>query len=206
MDERIASRRGGERRAIIDRFVPVLQGWHPHDYLRCLDRMPWAADHPLVGIGSMCRRHLHGEHGILHVLDLLDRAFSSSQTRFHLFGLKSRAIAIACQHPRVASADSQAYGIAARQEALRNSTSKSDRFLANAMARWYAQQQLAIASRPPVPKAVEWPQTEPLSQSDPIEARIVEAMEHLRDLHEQGEIDWQDVHAAAAFEMAFLDD
>ena len=114
--------RGGEGRAITDRFVPILQGWHPHHYLRCLERMPWALDFPLVGIGSMCRRHIHGEHGILHVLDVLDRAFLGSPARLHLFGLKSQAIAIASQHPRVASTDSQAYGVAARQDARRHAS------------------------------------------------------------------------------------
>jgi hypothetical protein len=116
--------RGGERRAIADRFVPVLQGWHPQHYLRCLDRMPWAADFPLVGVGSTCRRHLNGGHGIMHVLDVLDRGLGTSSCRLHLFGLKSQAIAIASQHPRVTSADSQAYGIAARQQALRGRRSK----------------------------------------------------------------------------------
>lgn len=110
---------GGERRGIADRFVPPIQGWNPGDYVRCVERMPWVMDRPLVGIGSMCRRHLHGEHGILHVLDVLDRAFNGSAARFHLFGLKSQAIAVATQHPRVASADSQAYGVAARQNARR---------------------------------------------------------------------------------------
>jgi hypothetical protein len=99
--------RGGERRGIADRFIPVLQGWHPHHYLRCLDRMPWVLDFLLVGIGSMCRRHVNGEHSIRHVLDVLDRAFSGSNANYHLFGIKSQAIAIAAQHPRVASADSQ---------------------------------------------------------------------------------------------------
>lgn len=109
-------RRGGERWAIADRFVPVIQGWHPYHYLRCTERMPWVLDYPLVGIGSMCRRHVYGEHGILHMLDVLDRAFSTSTARFHVFGLKSRAIAIASQHPRVASADSQAYRPAERPQ------------------------------------------------------------------------------------------
>ena len=88
--------------------------------------MPWVLDPPLVGIGSMCRRHTHGEHGVLHVLDKLDRAFGGSASRWHLFGLKSQAIAVAAQHSRVASTDSQAYGVAARQDARKARASKSD--------------------------------------------------------------------------------
>ena len=44
---------GGDRRGIADRFVPVLQGWHPHHYLRCLERMPWVLDYPT------CRHRQH---------------------------------------------------------------------------------------------------------------------------------------------------
>ena len=76
-----------------------LQGWHPNHYLRCLERMPWVLDSPLVAIGSMYRRHTHGEHGVLHVLDKLDRAFGGSASRWHLFGPKSQAIAVAAQSP-----------------------------------------------------------------------------------------------------------
>ena len=86
---------GADRRGIADRFVPVIQGWHPEHYLRCLERMPFALDFPLVGVGSMCRRHVDGEYGILHVLDVLDRAFNGSETRFHLFGLKSQGMSAA---------------------------------------------------------------------------------------------------------------
>ena len=198
--------RGGERRGIADRFVPVLQGWHPHHYLRCLERMPWVLDCPLVSIGSMCRRHVHGEHGILHVLELLDRAFSGSNAKWHLFGLKSQAIAYAAQHPRVASTDSQAYGVAARQNARKARTSKTDAVVASAMTRWHAQQLAAISTRPPLPSMTDWTAATAKEPRTHIEERIAEAMEHLRELHENGEIDWTDVSAQAAYEMAFLDD
>ena len=197
---------GGESRAITDRFVPVLQGWHPHHYLRCLERMPWALDFPLVGIGSMCRRHIHGEHGILHVLDVLDRAFLGSPARLHLFGLKSQAIAIASKHPRVASTDSQAYGVAARQDARKARVSKSDAMLARIMANWHAQQLAAIASRPPFPPPLPWPDPLHTAPPDQIEARITAAMDELRDLHECGEIEWTDLSPRAAYELAFMDD
>lgn len=198
--------RGGERRGIADRFIPVLQGWHPHHYLRCLDRMPWVLDFPLVGIGSMCRRHVNGEHGILRVLDVLDRAFSGSNARYHLFGLKSQAIAIAAQHPRVASADSQAYGVSARQDARKARTSKTDAILAGVMTRWYRQQMATIAVPPPMPLLRNWPTLPPAAPDDAIETRIAAAMEHLRALHECGEIEWTDLSPQTACEMAFLDD
>jgi hypothetical protein len=196
---------GALRRGIADRFVPVLQGWHPHHYLRCLDRMPWVRENELVGIGSMCRRHLHGDYGIMHVLDVLDRAFDGSNARFHLFGLKSQAIAIASQHPRVASADSQAYGIAARRTALEARQSKTDTMLADVMAHWYRQQLALISARPPVPPRQAWQEHSPVTPTNEIEARIAAAMEDLRDLHEDGEIDWTNLSPQAAYEFAFLD-
>ena len=36
--------------------------------------------------------------------------------------------------------------------------------------------------------------------------RITAAMEHLREVHEDGEIEWTDVSPQTAYEMAFLDD
>ena len=60
---------GARRRGIAHNFVPVIQGWRPEHYLRCIDRMPFVLDFPLVGVGSMCRRHVGGANGILRVLE-----------------------------------------------------------------------------------------------------------------------------------------
>jgi hypothetical protein len=199
-------RNGGQQRGTADRFVPVIQGWHPDQYLRCLERMRWARGFPLVGIGSMCRRHLHGEHRIMHVLDVVDRAFSGSDARFHLFGLKSQAIAIASQYPRVASADSQAYGVAARQDARKTGVPKSDSMLAGVMADWYRKQIHSIAARPPMPAAQAWSASVRAVPDNDIEARVALAAEELRALHEIGEIDWDDLSPQAAYAFAFLDD
>jgi len=196
---------GGERRGIADRFVPTIQGWHPDHYLRCLERMSWVRERPLVGVGSMCRRHLHGEHGILHVLDVLDRAFDGSTAKFHLFGLKGPAIAVAAQHPRVASADSQAYGVAARQEARKSRTSKPDTVVAEVMDGWDREQMVQLAKRPRLLAARDWPPK--LDPSlDPISARVEACRDELRALHEGGEVEWSDLNPIRAYEMAFLDD
>lgn len=54
--------------------VPVIQGWLPGDYERSAEltaqvlasrSRPWP---PLVGVGSVCRRHLRGPGGLLQVL------------------------------------------------------------------------------------------------------------------------------------------
>ena len=198
--------RGGERRGIADRFVPVLQGWHPHHYLRCLERMPWVLDRPIVGIGSMCRRHVHGEHGVLHVLDVLDRAFSGSDAKWHLFGLKSQAIAVAAQHPAWPALTARHTASRPRQTARKAKAPKTDAMVAATMACWYRQQMALILARPPLPPRQAWDAPAITTQKNAIESRVAEATERLRELHEDGEVEWTDVSSQAAYEMAFLDD
>ena len=74
------------------------------------------------------------------------------------------------------------------------------------MADWHARQVEAIASLPPVPLQKDWPARAIAVPTDRIEARIAAAMEDLRALHEEGEVDWQNVNPITALEMAFLDD
>ena len=197
---------GADRRGIADRFVPVIQGWHPEHYLRCLERMPFVLDFPLVGVGSMCRRHVDGEYGILHVLDVLDRAFSGSETRFHLFGLKSQGVSAARSHPRVASCDSQAYGVAARQKALKLRCGKPDTLVAGVMERWFEQQHAWVSKDFPSRSPATWQPRLTRPAASLLEARVASAMEDLRTLHEAGEIEWSDLSPLTAYHMAFLDD
>lgn len=122
--------------------MPVLQGWHPDDYIRCADLISRFIDLPdLVGIGSMCRRHLAGIDGAVAVVDRLD-AILPAHVRFHLFGVKG-AVAVSLRgHPRIASIDSQAYDAAARREAgkirkVEPTFSCSVAFRARHMSEWY---------------------------------------------------------------------
>lgn len=197
---------GANRRGIAHNFVPVIQGWRPEHYLRCIDRMPFVRDCPLVGIGSMCRRHVAGPNGIVRVLEMLDSAFSGSGTRFHLFGLKSQGIQHAAMHPRVASCDSQAYGMAARQDAWKARAAKSDRYVAGIMRRWYEQQRAAMRTPPSRPVVANGAVAEHPSPISPHEERIREAYEEMRALHETGEITWSELSPQLAYEMAFLDE
>ena len=110
-------------------------------------------------------------------------------------------------YPRIASCDSQAYGVQARQTAYRQRRPKTNALLAACMTESLRQQN-KHASAPGF--AFRAPRT-PLPEArarllDPIEARIAAASKQLRELHEAGEIDWNTVHPSAAYEMAFLDD
>jgi hypothetical protein len=205
-------------RGIGDRLMPVVQGWAPIDYLRCIDRMgDLLTGAKVVGIGSMCRRSLHGPRGILAVLDALESEFRGTATQFHLFGLKSDGMEAVRAHPRVASVDSQAYGVRARKLAMEANAgkrpgdegfiSKSNAFTAATMECWYAAQMKRIR-KPGIwcgaPINGEIALLAPAL--DPIEAKIVAAREEIRQLHEAGEIDWPHVSDEAALAWAFDQD
>src|SRR3546814_17347874 len=81
-------------------------------------------DERIIGVGSMCRRAVGGDDGIVSIVDALHRRLPRG-IRLHLFGLKSDgAECVADLDGRVASIDSQAYGFRAR--AIANERRKAD--------------------------------------------------------------------------------
>lgn len=201
-------RRAAHARGIADRLMPVLQGRRPDDYARCLDRMSACVDDSnLIGIGSVCRRETHGPNGILAIVDRLDDELQGHASQFHLFGIKGEAAAALRNHPRVASFDSQAYGVHARKRAHRDGHSKTNVFLASVMHDWYKRQR-AILDAPaealaPRQAHLTWPDPIP---TDKIEQRVARAREQIRELVECGEIDDNWLTDQRAFEWAFDDD
>ena len=194
--------RGARERGILNRLMPVLQGWMPEDYVRCLERMPDLSGFPIVGVGSMCRRHLHGPQGILQVIDTRPRiawdTHPAPPLRAHR-GRRGRAPPAS----RVATVDSQAYGTKAREAGI----SKTNRFLAQVMTEWYlkqieALQTLAGENRHP-PALLDLRMPPPLS---PFEARLHRAREQMRELLEAGEIDWQQLHDESVLAFACGDE
>lgn len=106
--------------------VPILQGWTPDDYLYSaeltdvvLTTRGLAGRWPdLVGLGSVCRRRLQGEDGLLAIVSRLDRVLPT-HVQLHLYGVHSEAVEplIAAYGHRLASYDSQAWGQGARHDA-----------------------------------------------------------------------------------------
>lgn len=102
--------------------MPVLQGWKPEDYLLSVSLLEAvrAANgrEPLprlVGVGSVCRRDIHGEDGLLNILDMLDLELPD-HVELHLFGVKGVALKhLGALADRVASIDSEAWDYAARR-------------------------------------------------------------------------------------------
>lgn len=138
--------------------MPVLQGWWPQDYVRCAERIerfvldgpgateafgqppgPRAQWPDLVGIGSVCRRHLLGPDGVFRILDAVEAALPR-RVRFHLFGVRSDALERLKERPRVASIDSMAWNKHARWEAYKQRAPNDKARLVKAMNRWVHRQ------------------------------------------------------------------
>lgn len=118
--------------------VPTLQGWHAEEYIRCVEWMPLVEWPRLVGVGSMCRRHLHGPDGIFEIVDALDRVLPS-HVRLHLFGVKSAALSALAHHPRIHAIDSMARDLRARSSMRRG---RSMEYRIECMDRWVSAQRL----------------------------------------------------------------
>ncbi|MBI5792671.1 MAG: hypothetical protein HZA63_14475 [Rhodocyclales bacterium] len=136
--------------------VPVLQGWTPDDYLRSLDLMqavwrrwqPWLAPPALIGIGSVCRRHLHDRrHGLLAVLGALEGHLPPA-SRLHLFGVKGDALPHLRLRRWIASADSMAYDDGARRAAYRERRSNPIDSRQLAMSAWMSKARSRMRPRP----------------------------------------------------------
>ncbi len=198
----VQCRRLALRHGIENTFMPVIQGRAPKDYLRCIDRLPLIEDHKVIGVGSMCRRHVHGPNGILAVVSTLDRKLAGTDIKLHLFGLKSQGAEAVRAHPRVASVDSQAYGTAARWDALHAGHSKTNAFLAGVMESWM-ERQLIRLSKP----RFQFQDTLPLVEPAPApmtrwQRCELQAREELRELVEEGELEHDMYLERLVYELA----
>ena len=147
--------------------LPILQGRTPDDYLSSAEALAevidqthgctcpsgatedceagWHRDHEglpeLVGVGSVCRRSLHGSEGLIPVLDALHEGLPA-HTRLHLFGVKTAALRHFGRYgDRIASVDSVAWDRAARWDALKAGVSNDLQHRAGALRRWFHSQQ-----------------------------------------------------------------
>lgn len=122
--------------------MPVLQGWTPAQYLWCADHYPLWEWPELIGIGSMCRRNVRGEVGVLAVIDALDRIMPP-HTKFHLFGVKGKALELIGNHPRIHSIDSMAWDFAARRD---HPIGRTAELRAQYMFDWVAKNSYAVSN------------------------------------------------------------
>ncbi len=179
----------GEDAGIADRLMPVIQGRRPSDYERCVDAL-WGSLNPgaLIGVGSMCRRDIHGPEGLIAVIDHLDQILPPG-VRLHAFGVKGTALPYLLPFAhRIASIDSQAYGVGARRAALQAGIAKTDRVVADHMEQWLAGQHLRLTERPR-----RLPQQRPAEADSPPndlwETALAQARTEIRALIESGDLD-----------------
>ncbi|PTT78681.1 hypothetical protein DBR42_22940 [Pelomonas sp. HMWF004] len=170
--------------------MPVIQGYRPDEYAMCAEWLPVDEWPELVGIGSVCRRHVHGPNGILSILEALDSVLPP-HVRCHLFGVKSSALALLANHPRVASVDSQAWDMQARAE---RRTGRDMAFRIGHMEAW-ADRQIDIAGRVDPGHGVQTSLFD-LSQFGEIMSTEAHALECLAMLYAElmlsGNIDYRD--------------
>lgn len=180
---------------ITDTLMPVIQGRLPEDYERCIDAL-WGMMKPgaIIGVGSMCRREIDGPEGLIAVIDHLDRVLPKG-VRLHAFGVKGPAIPYLLPFAhRIASLDSQAYGVSARREAHQRRISKSDQLVADHMEHWLHTQRarLSESARQLPVRAPAMPDPSP---SDAWEAAIAQARSEIRALIESGDLDHDELTA-----------
>ena len=105
-------------------WIPVLQGWEPDDYRRCIEQYYSAgvdlAAENLVGVGTVCRRQSHNEAGTI-----LKTIHACGVTKLHGFGFK--VLGIRAWGKLLVSADSLAWSFDARyaQKRLPDCTHKA---------------------------------------------------------------------------------
>lgn len=181
-------RRLADDHGIANAMMPVIQGRTPSDYERCADALSGIiGPSGLLGVGSMCRRDIHGPEGLIAVIDHLDRVRPAG-VRLHAFGVKGTALPFLLPYShRVASIDSQAYGVAARRAAIGRAVPKTDVLVADHLERWVGAQRARLARRPHQLPQVRLTPHDPVSV-DPWEVAIAQAREEIRDLIEAGEL------------------
>ena len=124
--------------------MPVLQGWTVEDYLRCVDLM--RDDLPdLVGLGSVCRRNIHGEDGLVRIVSALDEALPP-HVKLHLFGVKGPAIPqLQNQILRIKSTDSMAWDFTARRQLQTTPGAIYDiKYRSSHLRKWYGAQRQRV--------------------------------------------------------------
>ena len=182
------ARRQAADRGIADRLMPVLQGRTPDDYERHADHLAHVIRPGMtLGVGSTCRRAVGGSEGLVAVFERLDRILPAG-VLLHGFGVKGQMLSfVGHLAHRIVSVDSQAYGVAARRDALARQVPKSDRLVSRHLARWSAEQQDRLTSRQ---QRIAYPQSVPEPPAKNVwAAALARAREQIRDLIAGGELD-----------------
>ena len=95
-------------------YMPVIQGWLPEDYLRCLDMYEQygvdLTNYPIVGVGSVCRRQASSQIDAV-ISTILHR---DPDMPLHAFGVKAGGLRLYGR--KIYTSDSLAWSYQARRE------------------------------------------------------------------------------------------
>lgn len=160
--------------------VPVLQGWTPTEYQQSLRWLKLDPCPPLVGVGSVCRRRVHGPNGVLEIVAALDEVLPSG-VRLHLFGVNRGALAALAHHPRIASTDSMAWDAHARRQ---KPTGRTVAFRIACMERWMDRQHWRLGAGTcgaglQIPLPLPRPRANPSFESHVLEALALDYAERV---------------------------
>lgn len=123
----------------------VIQGYYADEYARCAEALQLPADAALVGVGSVCRRHLHGPDGVLAIMEAVDAALPWG-VKVHLYGLKGSALPqLLNEFPnRIGSTDSMAWDLGVRRACP---VGRTQAMRAKAMVDWHAREMQRVHQR-----------------------------------------------------------
>lgn len=186
------------QRGIQAPLLPVLQGWNFEEYARCAEAMGITADTGLVGIGSVCRRHMHGPDGVIAIVEALDQLLPDG-IRFHFFGLKGRGpLAVLAQRfpHRLGGTDSMAYDMGVRRACP---TGRTQWMRASAMVEWHAKE-VQLLSRPLGDATPAVPLSARRKDMPEVVSEAVGAA--FGSLHRSGDISYRDAKHLVAQDMA----
>jgi len=181
--------------------LPVVQGYFASEYAYCAEALALGRDTGMVGIGSVCRRHLHGPDGLLAIVAALDEVLPPG-TRLHLFGAKGSALpalALAGFAHRIASTDSMAYDLAVRRA---SPVGRTQLMRARAMVEWHARETSQL--RQPVTRPSVSPCIASARPQDLLEVATEAVGKALGELHGSNDIEYGDAKRLLLHDMAIV--
>lgn len=169
--------------------LAVIQGFFASEYAYCVEALALGKDTKMVGIGSVCRRHLHGPDGLIAIVEALDRVLPP-ETVCHLFGAKGSALP-ALEHAglahRVGSTDSMAYDMAVRRA---TPVGRTQIMRARAMVDWHARETRRLREGTARPSVLPCAAGE--RRKDPLEVATQAVGAAFGELHGSNDIDYLD--------------
>jgi hypothetical protein len=136
------------------RFAPVLQGWEPADYLRCVEAYRAVGVdlgiEPVVGLGTVCRRQGTGTARV--IVRMVQQAVPG--IRLHGFGFKTQGLAQL--HRQFVSADSLAWSYNARRAGAGSCGRTSCANCLHFALDWRARLLSMLSGNPPEQTTMPW--------------------------------------------------